>query len=312
MPNDTGTITFQVCTTSNCSSPIGSTFDSSVTTNGADGSAQIPGGLLGSDGTYYWRAKSTDSTPASSAYSATRSFVVDTTAPTVVSATVAADGLTVTVTWSENLDSLQAVTGDAFSVNAITGTGNVSYPAANKTRFTLATAVNHLDTLTLDYTKPGSGPAIADKATPTGNEADDDSLANGSITNNTDNIAPSTPSLVAPANGTQRNTATPTLSATFGDPDPNDTGTITFQVCTTSNCSSPIGSTFDSSVTANGADGSAQIPGGLLAADGTYYWRAKSTDSTPASSAYSATRSFVVDTTTPTSSRPRSPPTASR
>jgi hypothetical protein len=118
--------------------------------------------------------------------------VVDTTAPTVTSATVAADGLTVTVTWSENLDSLQAVPGSAFSINAIAGTSTVSYPAANKTQFTLASALNHLATLTLDYTKPSSGPVVTDLATPAGNQADNDSLGNGSITNNTGQHAPTT------------------------------------------------------------------------------------------------------------------------
>ena len=33
----------------------------------------------------------------------------------------------------------------------------VTYPAANKTQFTLASAIHHLDTLGLAYTKPGSG-----------------------------------------------------------------------------------------------------------------------------------------------------------
>jgi hypothetical protein len=83
--------------------------------------------MITTDGTYYWRAKNVDSSAASSSYSSIRSFVVDTTAPTMSSATVAADGLTVTVTWSENLDQTQAVPGNAFSVtpnggSAIAGT----------------------------------------------------------------------------------------------------------------------------------------------------------------------------------------------
>src|SRR5258705_6748513 len=66
------------------------------------------------------------------------------------------------MTWSENLDQTQAVAGTAFSVApnggaGIAGTGSaVSYPAANQTRFTLASTVHHLDSLTLDYTTPGS------------------------------------------------------------------------------------------------------------------------------------------------------------
>ena len=88
----------------------------------------MPGGTITADGTYYWRARNVDSSSATSSYSATRSFVVDTTAPTASSATVAADGTTVTVTWSESLDSPQAVAGSAFSVNGIAGTGNRQLP----------------------------------------------------------------------------------------------------------------------------------------------------------------------------------------
>src|SRR5204862_8114995 len=72
-----------------------------------------------------------------------KNITIDTTAPTISSATVAADGVTVTVTWSENLDQTQAVPGSAFSIapnsgSSIAGTAAaVSYPAANQTRFTL-------------------------------------------------------------------------------------------------------------------------------------------------------------------------------
>src|SRR5256714_11577812 len=66
--------------------------------------------------TYYWRAENVDSSAASSSFSATRSLLVDTAAPTMSSATVAADGVTVTVTWSENLDQTQSVHCSAFSV----------------------------------------------------------------------------------------------------------------------------------------------------------------------------------------------------
>src|SRR5207249_1051994 len=149
---DTGKVTFEVCTTSNCSSSLG-TFDSSSTSLAvnANGSAAVPAGYnLASGSTYYWRAKNVDSSAASSSWSATQSFLVDTTTPTMSSATVAADGVTVTVSWSENLDQTQAVPGSAFSVAANGGAGiagtatAVSYTAANETRLTLASAVHHL------------------------------------------------------------------------------------------------------------------------------------------------------------------------
>src|SRR5205807_3980231 len=108
----------------------------------ANGSAAVPSGFnLASGTTYYWRAENVDSSAAGSSSTATRSFVVDTTAPTVSSAVVAANGTTVTVTWSENLDQTQAVTGSAFSIAPNGGAGlagpaaAVNHPAATPTRF---------------------------------------------------------------------------------------------------------------------------------------------------------------------------------
>jgi hypothetical protein len=210
--------------------------------NDTSGSASVPGAANLANGTYYWRAKGTDTSSAASSYSGTRSFVVDTTAPTITSAAVAANGTTVTVTWSETLDGSQAVAGSAFAVNGIAGTGTVSYPSANQTQFALASAVHHLDVLSLAYTKPSSDPMVRDAAIPTGNPA---ASASGiAVTNNTANIAPSTPALVSPASSARVNTATPTLTATFSDPDPNDSGKITFEVCGGATCSSSLG-TFD-------------------------------------------------------------------
>src|SRR5207248_636001 len=98
-------------------------------------------------------------------------------------------------------------------------------PAADKTRFTLASTVHHLDVLTIDYARPGSGPVVRDSVTPTGNAA-----ANASgigVTNNTGDLAPTTPTLVSPSDTQRVNTATTTLTATFSDPDPNDSGHLT-------------------------------------------------------------------------------------
>ena len=288
------------------------TLDSTSTTLavGANGSATYSGGTALADGsTYYWRAKNVDSTANASSYSATRSFLVDTTAPTMSSAVVASDGLTVTITWSENLDQAQAsLPGSAFSLApnggaAINGTSaNVTYPAANKTQLTLASAVHHLDSLGLTYTKPGSGDMIRDLATATGNAAVTASIANASITNNTANVAPSTSVLVTPADGQYASTVTPTLTATFADPDTQDTGKITFQLCSDNTCSTVL-QTLDSTSTtlAVGANGSATYSGGTALVDGnTYYWRAKNVDSSSSTSSYSATRSLIIDTSGPT------------
>src|SRR5207302_855380 len=148
---DTGKVTIEVCSTSNCSSSLG-TFDSSSTSLAvnANGSAAVPAGYnLASGPTYYWRAKTVDSSAASPPFS----------------------------------------------------------------------GVHHLDTLALTYTKPGSDPMVRDTALATGNAAGTATLLSGSITNNTTNVSPSTPTLVGPADAARLNTATPTLTATFLDQD---------------------------------------------------------------------------------------------
>src|SRR5581483_7046835 len=294
-PNDSGTISFQVCADAGCASVLQSFATASGVANGTNGTASVPTGLA--DGTYYWRAKGTDQSNNDSAYSASRSFVVDTTAPTITGAQIAADGSTVTVTWSEPLDSLQALPGSAFTVNAIAGTGTVAYGAGNTTTsFTLASPVHHLDLLSLAYTKPGSNPMIRDAASPTGNPAA--GTTGIPVTNNTADATPTVPALVSPANNAQLASATPTLTGTFAHPDTNDTGKLTFQICADAACTTVLQS-FDSSSTsrANGANGSAAA---ASLADGTYYWRAKNTDSSANASAYSATRTLTVDTTPPT------------
>src|SRR5207248_8567580 len=125
-----------------------------------------------------------------------------------------------------------------------------------------------------------------------------------SITNNTTNVSASTPTLVSPADAVRLNTATPTLTATFIDPDSQDTGKVTFEVCSTSNCSSSLG-TFDSTSTnlAVNTNGSATVPGSLHVCNAvTDCWRTKHVDSSDAVSCCTATQYFLVDATAPTHS----------
>ncbi|HEY7795387.1 MAG TPA: hypothetical protein VIA10_15390, partial [Gaiellaceae bacterium] len=108
------------------------------------------------------------------------------------------------------------------------------------------------------------------------------------------------PTLVTPANAAYPNTTTPTLTATFSDPDAADTGKINFRVCADSGCSTVL-STFSSAAgIASGANGSAAVPGAAGLANGTtYYWQAQAEDNSTVKSAFSASRSFTVDTTAP-------------
>ena len=86
-------------------------------------------------------------------------------------------------------------------------------------------------------------------------------------------------------------THTPTLIATFSDPDAGDTGKITFQLCSNSDCSSVIGN-YDSGNTSNNHNASVVAP---TLSNGTCYWRAMSTDNAGNTSSYSGIRSFIVN-----------------
>ena len=108
------------------------------------------------------------------------------------------------------------------------------------------------------------------------------------------------PALVTPANAAFPNTTTPTLTATFSDPDAADTGNVNFRVCADAACSTVISTFSSAALLANGANGSAAVPGAAGLVDGTtYYWQAQNEDDSNVLSAFSASRSFTVDTTAP-------------
>ncbi len=162
-----------------------------------------------------------------------------------------------------------------------------------------AGAVHNGDAATLDYSAGGS--PVQDAV---GNDAGN--LSAAVVTNSTASLAPDVPALVTPTAAQHLNTLTPSLIATFSDADTTNTGQITFRVCDSSDCSNVLATFSSGAGIANGANGSASVPGGTITSDGTYYWQAKATDNTTAASAFSSSRSFVVDTTA------RRPPPAAR
>ena len=90
----------------------------------------------------------------------------------------------------------------------------------------------------------------------------------------------------------------PSLSATFSDPDLADKGTLGFQWCKEP-CNIGTQTIWSVSNIDNGQKGTLPLSG---LTDGTYDWRVQATDSFSANnvSDWSATSSFVVDTTKPT------------
>ena len=158
---------------------------------------------------------------------------------------------------------------------------------------TLHTTVHNADTVTVTYT----GTAVQD---PAGNLRPR-CTGPGRDERHGQRRARHGPRPLGPADGVKVTTATPTLTGSFSDPDPGNTGTIDFRVCGNATCSAagdPIDAFSSPSGVANGASGSAQIPSGL--ADGTYYWSARATDNTNAHSSYTLARSITIDTVAPT------------
>jgi hypothetical protein len=88
------------------------------------------------------------------------------------------------------------------------------------------------------------------------------------------------------------------LSAVFNDPDPSDSGTVEFRVCSTAAAAGvacgPLVDTGSSPSVAKGATAAWTIAAALTAG-ATYHWQARGRDALGGTSAWTATRSFRVD-----------------
>jgi len=96
---------------------------------------------------------------------------------------------------------------------------------------------------------------------------------------------------------------TPTLMATFTDPNPGDSGQLDFQLCADPACGSVLQSGSSAAGLGGGTASSWTTPGALTVG-ATYYWRVRGTDTNAVSSNYTAPRALSVppppDTTPPT------------
>lgn len=117
------------------------------------------------------------------------------------------------------------------------------------------------------------------------------------------NRPPAAPTLVSPAAGAWVTTTSPTLTASYSDPD-TDAGRNAFELCRadaadpwSSSCTSGYQLTTSASG-ASGVDKSAQ-PTTVLG-QGDWYWRARSTDAGGGTSAWSGSRLLRVDSLPPT------------
>ncbi|MEX2103162.1 MAG: hypothetical protein WD805_04295, partial [Gaiellaceae bacterium] len=107
---------------------------------------------------------------------------------------------------------------------------------------------------------------------------------------------PDAPTLASPADGAV--TSSRSLSGFFSDPDAGDSGSLEFRVCTSPataglECSPSVDSGSSGTV-ANGAPAS-WTAGAAVGHATTYYWQARGVDALGGHSAWTATRSFVIN-----------------
>ena len=108
------------------------------------------------------------------------------------------------------------------------------------------------------------------------------------------NTSPTAPTYVSPADGSSTTVTTPTLQASFNDPNTGDTGRINFRLDDDVACATPL-QTGTSTVTnlAIGATGSWTV-GTALTPGTTYYWCVQGQDALAATSSWTVSRSFTV------------------
>ena len=278
---DSGTLDFQVCSNNTCSVVIGSGQSSSGLGTGATGSWTASGMAEGAN---YWRVRAQDVAGNLSAWSAVRSFTYDTIAPT-------APGPGSVTARAQTPPQLSAT----FADPGATDSGTLVFQICSNSGCTAVVQSHTVSSVANNTTVNWTPGSLADGLyyyTVTATDAAGNaSSSSGSFT--VDTAAPAKPALVSPANAGRVNT--PQLSATFTNSDPTDSGTVTFQLCSDAACATVLGTSTSATV---GSGAGVSWGAGPLA-DGTYYWRASSLDAAGNQGAWSAVRSFVLDTVGP-------------
>ena len=283
--SDSGTLAFELCADSGCASVLQNHTASAVANNTA--ASWTPNSLA--DGTYYWRARATDTAANASAWSGTSSFVIDTAAPGLPAFVSPANAARV------NVAQLEGTFTDNDSTDSGTVTLQLCSDAACSTPLTSSTSATVTGGTGVSWT-PGS---LADGTYYWRLSGTDVAGNQGAWTAThrfvLDTNPPAVPSLAGPADGAHVGSR-PDLGGTFTTGDNGDSGSLSFQVCADSGCTSVVQTGSSSSGLSSGTTGTWAT---ASLADGVYYWRARATDVAGNPSAWSSTGTFTVDTVPP-------------
>ena len=284
--SDSGTVDFQLCSDAACSGVLASNTSSPAVIGGTAVS-WTPGGLA--DGTYYWRLRATDFVGNQTGWTATRSFVFDTNPPGVPGLVSPAD--------TAYLGAPPALSG-TFTSTDVGDSGTVSFQvcsdaACSSVQASGASSSGLTSGASGSWTPGGLADGLHYWRARAQDAAGNLSGWSGTQSFTLDTTPPSVPVETAPGNGVRLNQPS-SLNATYADAG-GDTGSVIFQVCTTSACRTVAASTTVTGMLNNA--GAGWTPGSL--SDGTYYWRARAEDSGGNLSAWSAARSFTIDSTPP-------------
>jgi large repetitive protein len=282
-PTDSGSVSFQICADAGCSTIAASGSSATLSNNGAG--TWTPASLA--DGAYYARVQDQDIAGNKSVWSTTHSFVLDTVAPAVPTGSGIADGTrishapTVSATFSDSGGSAGTVTFQLCTSSSCTSI--VQSSTVN------GVANGGPATWTPSALADGGYYWRARAKDNAGNQSAWSTVTGFTI----DTVAPNLPSSLVPA--TALRVATPQISATFSDVDPADSGTLWFQLCTDSACTTVVASSTSATL-ANGASAPSWSPS---VADGVYYWRVRAQDAAANLSAWSTIRTLTIDTAAP-------------
>ena len=195
------------------------------------------------------------------------------------------------------------VTGDGLGGSTLTVGGNLSLNGElgdlldltedSTTWYLNTTGTAQADYVNVSYSNADGGTAITQT-----NSTDSNNNSNWLF-----NFAPNAPTLVSPANDSNTNDNTPTLSANYSDNDSADTGTTNYRISSSSlaDCVNNINvvASGTSSATPDNNENTTYTPSSAIGSDATYYWCSQNNDGTETSS-WTQMGSFTLDTAVPT------------